>query len=261
MLNVYTDSACTELDDWFAIQPYTGKIIPSGTFTTTSNGDSCSVTFTNAFGSATVSSGGGCTSFPYRDAGASSGMYAQISSCPPESGAPTAAPNTAAPVAWAGKYKVQSGCSTTSCCCLAGTVTVTQSDLSVSFSGSVTGQCDGSTSYSGSATLSSASATTASFTLLGQQFTATRSGDMISVENIAYPQCSGSAVCTGGACSSSSSSSGSVASSTPSALLALALMALLSSLGHARLTVACGLLALLVTVNHVDAHVIRWHHL
>lgn len=134
-----------------------------------------------------------------------------------------------APVAWAGTYAVQSGgCSTTSCCCLTGTVTVTQSGLSVTFSGPVVGQCGSSTSYSGSATLSSASSTTASFALLGQQFTATRSGNTVSVQNIAFPQCSGSATCTGGACLSTSA--GGYSGPSFALLLVLLLAVLLDSL-------------------------------
>ena len=81
-----------------------------------------------------------------------------------------------------------------------GTVVVTQSGLSVAFSGAVIGQCGGSSTFAGSATLSALSSNTASFTFLGEQFTVTRSGNTVSVTNLQATQCSGSATCTGGAC-------------------------------------------------------------
>ena len=102
---------------------------------------------------------------------------------------------------------------------------VTQSGLSVTFSEPVKGQCGDSTSVTGSAILSSLSSSTVLFTLLGQQFVATRSDNTVSVANQQFPQCSGSAICTGGACLSSSSSTATSPSLQVSVMLSFFLVA------------------------------------
>lgn len=139
---------------------------------------------------------------------------------PATTAAPAPAPGD---VTWAGSYAVQSGCDQATCCCLTGTVVVTQSGLSVAFSGAVVGQCGGSSTFAGSSTLSALSSSTASFTFLGEQFIATRSGNTVNVANQQAPQCSGSATCTSGACFSSTTTT-SAAVDAGSAILLPALL-------------------------------------
>lgn len=125
-------------------------------------------------------------------------------------------------VQWGGRYTVQAGCNTMTCCCLTGDVFITQSGLNVAFNGSLTGNCAGATTLTASVNLPSLSSSTTTFMLFGQTFTAVRSGSQIVVTNGNDPQCSGSAVCVSGDClvssntvsSSSSTSSDAVREST-----------------------------------------------
>lgn len=118
------------------------------------------------------------------------------------------APTPIPTVAWGGSYHVDGGCDKDDCCCLSGTVGVTQSLLSLTFDASLAGQCDGVTTETGYATLASLSSTSVSFSLYDQQFTATKDGETITMENLDYPQCSGKGKCVSGACYSGSSNHG-----------------------------------------------------
>jgi hypothetical protein len=95
---------------------------------------------------------------------------------------------------WAGTYRVTSSC-TTSCCCLTGTVPVIQSGTTVSVTSSLIGACGSAAtgSQTFSIALSSSTSKTASFTFLGQSFSATISGNALTLTNIDFPQCSGTA--------------------------------------------------------------------
>jgi hypothetical protein len=98
---------------------------------------------------------------------------------------------------WAGTYTINSGCSTSSCCCLTGQVTVTSTSTNTySYSSPVTGICFGATTASGTFT---ASGYTGSATILGQAFTLSLSSNSqtITINNGAYPACSGSGVRSG----------------------------------------------------------------
>lgn len=124
-------------------------------------------------------------------------------------------------VSWGGRYEVQAGCDQSTCCCLTGTVFVTQNGVTLGFSGGLAGQCGGTSTFSGASTLTALSSNVASFSVLGDNFTATRSGNIVSVVNQQSPKCSGTATCTAGAClsttlTSSSSSSSSSSSATSS---------------------------------------------
>lgn len=106
---------------------------------------------------------------------------------------PTLAPSSK----WSGSYQVTTTCATADCCCLIGTVKVLQSGSTISATGSLTGSC-GTTATGTPITFSfnllSSTASTASFTFLGQPFTATLSGDQLALTNVNFPKCSGSAV-------------------------------------------------------------------
>lgn len=94
---------------------------------------------------------------------------------------------------WAGTYTVNSGCSTSTCCCLSGQVTVASTSTNTySFSSPVSGACSGATTASGSFT---ASGYTGSATLLSQAFTLSLSSDSktITATNVGSPACSGTA--------------------------------------------------------------------
>jgi len=94
---------------------------------------------------------------------------------------------------WAGTYTVNSGCSTSACCCLSGQVTVTSiATNTYSFSSPVSGVCLGATTASGNASVSGYSGST---TILGQAFTLSLSSNSqtITANNVASPQCSGTA--------------------------------------------------------------------
>lgn len=98
---------------------------------------------------------------------------------------------------WAGTYTVDAQCSRSSCCCLTGTLTVTQSGTLIGVTGPISGQCGSTASPVGfSFVLSSQSANSATFTALGNSYTATRNGNVIQVTNNDFPQCSGSATLT-----------------------------------------------------------------
>jgi hypothetical protein len=101
---------------------------------------------------------------------------------------------TSAPSVWAGTYQINPGCNLGACCCLSGQVVVTQSGTTVSVQSPIAGQCGTLTSpTSFSFVLSSSTATTASATVLGQAFTFTKSGNVVTATNLAAPGCSGSA--------------------------------------------------------------------
>lgn len=120
--------------------------------------------------------------------------------------APAPAP---APTLWAGSYSVNSGCDTITCCCLTGTVQVTQNNLYVTIYGPLIGSCGGATQFSGFITLTTIYDSTVTFTVDGEDYSATRSNGFITVNNLNAPQCSGSATCINGPCYSGSSSSSS----------------------------------------------------
>lgn len=95
---------------------------------------------------------------------------------------------------WAGTYQVNTGCSQTSCCCLTGQISVTQAGTTISVQSPISGQCGTNTSpTSFSFALDSSSATSASGTVLGQSFTFTKSGNVVTATNNDFPSCSGSA--------------------------------------------------------------------
>lgn len=138
----------------------------------------------------------------------------------PSTSSPTPAPVTNV-ATWAGTYNIQSGCSTSSCCCLTGTITVAQSGTQVTVQGPVTGQCSGTSSTTISFTLTSSTATTATFTSAGNSYQAIRSGNSIQLNNLSFNQCSGSATqtATSDATSSIALTTTSVAMMTISAVL------------------------------------------
>lgn len=135
-------------------------------------------------------------------------VYVCASSSLPTTLPPAPSPTPIPSVAWGGSYHVDGGCDKDDCCCLSGTVGVTQSLLSLTFDASLAGQCDGVTTETGYATLDSLSSPSVSFSLYGQQFTATKDGEKIVMQNLDYPQCSGSGKCVSGACYSGSSNHG-----------------------------------------------------
>jgi hypothetical protein len=95
---------------------------------------------------------------------------------------------------WTGTYQTNPGCNPGACCCLSGQVVVTQSGTTVSVQSPIAGQCGTfSSPTSFSFVLSSSTATTASATVLGQAFTFTKSGNVVTATNLDAPGCSGSA--------------------------------------------------------------------
>jgi hypothetical protein len=137
---------------------------------------------------------------------------------------PTPAPSS---VAWAGEYLVGAGCSTSTCCCLTGTISVTQSGTLINISGGVTGQCGGVTAWTPSFTLSSTSAATVDFSYLGNSYRATKTGRVVSVTNLSATQCSGTATCQSGPCANSSNASSSIMMLSIVSLVSILILALI----------------------------------
>lgn len=178
IFNTYSDSSCSTQTAWFAVTSNVQKEIPKGTFITQqSSPSSCSVTLRGTL----VTSNGACIALSMP------GGYGRISSCPTYFTPATTAP-PATTINWAGNYQVNSGCSTSTCCCLTGTVQVVQSGLSIKIQGLVTGNCGTTTGVVAYGTLSSSTSTTVTFTLLGSAYSATRSGNQVIVTNLGTSQ-------------------------------------------------------------------------
>jgi hypothetical protein len=238
IFGVFPDSSCSTASqtEWYALPASSTFSSSQGTFVTTTDTSSSPPTCTLIYANASLSSTSGCTKLP------SGTSYSLLICQSPASSTspPTSTSSTSSPT-WSGTYSIQPGCSQSSCCCLSGSAVVTQSGTSLSIVSPVAGQCGTTTSITATATLSSFSSTTASFTLLGQSFIATRSGDSVIVDNISAPSCSGTAICSGGAClvsppppnpapvSTSSSPQHAVATVAASLLLFSACVLLLSS--------------------------------
>ena len=191
----YSDSTCNTPTAWFAVTSNVQKEIPIGTFISQqSSSSSCSVSLRGTM----VTNSNGCVAL------SAPGGYAKISSCPTNFNLPTTTSPVSTTIYWAGNYKVNSVCSTSTCCCLTGTIEVAQTGLSIKIQGPVTGNCGTTTSFLGYATLSSSTSTTVTFNILGSSYSATRSGNQVIVTNLGASQCSGSATCISGACNSSS---------------------------------------------------------
>jgi hypothetical protein len=99
---------------------------------------------------------------------------------------------------WTGTYTVNTGCSTTICCCLSGQFVVTSTSTNYyTMTSPVSGQCNGATT----STVSNVylSGYTGSAMLSGNYFTYTLSSDSktITATNVNYTQCSGSATKSG----------------------------------------------------------------
>lgn len=120
----------------------------------------------------------------------------QTTTIPPSS-LMTTSPSTTTTSGWAGIYQVTSTCDTSSCCCLTGEVSVTQAGSTVHARGSLTGAC-GSTSTGTplffTIDLDTSTASSASFIFFGQPFTGSLSGNVLSLTNVNFPQCSATAV-------------------------------------------------------------------
>ncbi len=102
---------------------------------------------------------------------------------------------------WSGTYEVHPGCSTNSCCCLTGDVTVTLNGDTIYLSSFLEGDCQGAGAMNNvSLTLSSVDAGSAKFSYLGNNYLVTRSGQDISVQDLSASTCSGSATCISGSC-------------------------------------------------------------
>jgi hypothetical protein len=99
---------------------------------------------------------------------------------------------------WAGTYTVNSGCSTSSCCCLSGQLVVTSTSTNYySVNSPVSGVCFGATTYSVSNVYlpgysGSVTSNGASFTL-----TLSSNSQTITAVNTQYPSCSGTATKSG----------------------------------------------------------------
>lgn len=107
----------------------------------------------------------------------------------------TAAATVPAASGWNGNYRVTSTCNSANCCCFTGVVGVAQTGTTVRVNGALTGSCGANASPATiSITLSSSSSASASFTFLSQPFTATLTGNTITLTNVNFPQCSGTAV-------------------------------------------------------------------
>lgn len=94
-----------------------------------------------------------------------------------------------------GEYRVESGCDRDSCCCLTGIVSVQQIGQTVLVSSDVEPEeeCGTDGPVTIQITLQSANSTEATFTLRGQDYRVTKTGDEVVVANLDSPQCSGTA--------------------------------------------------------------------
>lgn len=116
------------------------------------------------------------------------------------SGGGSSTSSPAAQTVWSGSYTVNPQCSTTQCCCISGSFTLTQVGTLVTGTVPLSGVCGGATSAPVSVTLSSATATSASISLGGQTIDLVKNGATVTATNVASPACSGSFTCTSGDC-------------------------------------------------------------
>jgi hypothetical protein len=93
---------------------------------------------------------------------------------------------------WSGSYSLDQSCDGNSCCCADGVLSVSQQGSTVTFSSSAArGQCGGLQSVSGSFAISESNSNTATFTLSGQSYQATKNGATVQLTNLDAPVCSG----------------------------------------------------------------------
>ena len=107
----------------------------------------------------------------------------------PTTAAPTPPAGGETPVQWAGQYDTSgSACQTSSCCCMTGIITVTQSGLAVTISG---GSTCGAVDVSG--TISSTTSNVVNVYIGGTSYTVQKTDTGVIVTNNDSPVCSGSA--------------------------------------------------------------------
>jgi hypothetical protein len=166
------------------------------------SGNSCTATLVGTVSVAACSSctGSLCTSnFPSScPASGSSGVNS--ASC---SSGTTTSPSSG-PTVWSGNYQVTSTCSTGTCCCVTGSFSLLQSGTQVSGTFPLTGNCGGASTFPAVINLASATSTSASVNLNGQTLNIVKSGTTVTLSNVQFPQCSGTATCNSGDCTGSS---------------------------------------------------------
>lgn len=105
--------------------------------------------------------------------------------------------STAQSQTWAGTYTADSSCSTSSCCCLTGQVTVTSlSTNTYTVSSSVTGICSGLTTYSSTAYTNGYTGWIM-FGTNNDTLALSSDSKTITVTNSLFPACSGKGVKSG----------------------------------------------------------------
>jgi hypothetical protein len=107
---------------------------------------------------------------------------------------------------WSGTYQTDKACNQTQCCCFSGVVTISQSGANLTGSTAIAGQCSGVSTLAFSQTLAFPASIAFVSSFSGQAFFVEKDGILLTLKNLGFPQCSGSATCTSGDCLGVSSS-------------------------------------------------------
>jgi len=169
-------------------------------------GNFCSPTFVGTYSVSNCSSCSnvGCTSqFSSCPSSTQSGSNSAVCGTAP---APSPSPPSGTSYSWTGVYQVTNGqCDINQCCCFTGNVIVQAIDsTSVNLLGDITGQCGGYTAASATIYSIPPGNLISNVEISGNNYNIYRSGRTITIQNLSASQCSGSAVCTSGACMNNS---------------------------------------------------------